>query len=345
MNAPNEANFGSTEGVLIKGTGTGPAQTVLNTVIESFPVNVIFENLTFSGKQHSSPVYYTDSDKSILFRKCVFITGVSPWFKTAVYSLSGRLTFIDSTIINDSTTAADADIGIWVDSGKSHRMGLMRSKIINFPIGLYGGSWEKDEQRDSIQVHKTKLSTNQVECCVEYDYVNSVRTCVDASCPLQNQNLNTPAGSVSIRENIDLVGEYDYTTDRYLPFKIYFPEVLTKGHTFTYKLFSAHPALPAHNNNQYHPGNAEPQYFQFDSSAKLSTKKVKIMFEKSVIDSKFANSMNIKAFLSFNGEKWKKKPLKLKVVVQNGVNFYQARYPKRNYLKGLIAFGEIQNDD
>merc|ERR1712160_67730 len=51
MNAPDSDKFENAEGVLIKGTGQNPAQTVLNAIIEWFPVNVMFENLTIDGKQ------------------------------------------------------------------------------------------------------------------------------------------------------------------------------------------------------------------------------------------------------------------------------------------------------
>jgi len=350
-NSPNSDKFETTEGVLIKGTGSGADETVLNTAIEHFPVNVIFENLTFSGIQYYGPVYYTDSDTSILFRKCVLITGATSWLGKAVYSLCGRLTFIDSRVINGGTSTADAVFGVWVESANGHVMGLMRSKIIGFPIGLFARNWDLDEEyrrKDSVKVHETKLSTNSIECCVEYDYsINEITTCVDQSCPLEEQNLNTPQGSVTIKmnENIDVVGEFDYSVDQYLPFKIFFPKVLIEGQTFTYKLFSAHPLLPTHDGSQYHKGIAEPQYFQFDSTAKLATnKKVVVTFEKSVIDSNFNNPETVKAFISTNGRRWKKKPLKLKVKVQNGVSHYQVRFPKKKKLKVLVAFGEIEND-
>lgn len=157
-----------------------------------------------------------------------------------------------------------------------------------------------------------------------------------------------------MNESVDLLGMYGYGDSEpwpklqtYVPVRISFPEVLAGGYTFTYKLPSAHPALPTHADKQYHPGNASPQYFQFDSTATFSNKKekqIRIGFDKNAIDSKFDNPKNIKAFHSVNGKVWKKRPLKLKVKVSKGVEIYQVKLPKRKRLKSLIAFGEIYND-
>lgn len=351
-NAPDPDKFGGEEGVLIKGTGKNAGKTVLYTVIDSFPVNAIFENLTISGEKSEAPsVYNTDADQAILFRTCVLISGANTSRSnfSAVFSLSGKLSFIDSKIISGPSSAADNATGVWVESGPFHRLGLMRSEIKKFPIGIYASRWERDEewnQKDSIKVHKTKLFSNSVKCCIKG---SNDGKCIDDSCPLDDQNRNTPAGNptIEMNESIDLLGEYDYGKEVYLPLKIYFPEVTTKGHTFTYQLYSAHPALPMHGGNQYHSGIADPQYFQFDSTAVLSTQKKKavvISFDKSVVDSKFVNSENIEAFHSVNGKTWKNKSLKLKVKTVDGTSVYQVRMPKRKNLKSLIAFGEIEND-
>jgi len=355
VNAPDGEKFGSTEGVLIKGTGVGPAQTVLNAVVHSFPVNVIFENLTINGKQSTENVYYTDTDNSVLFRKCVLFAGnlSTGHIKTAVWSLSGRLTFIDSKIINDSTSAAEADMGVWViaySDDAANKMNLMRSSIDNFPIGLYGGGWAPDTQK-SIQVHKTMLWSNTVDCCVDYTCDKTgAEMCENKSCPLKGQTINTPVGksTIAMNKSVDLLGDYGRPIRQtYLPLRISFPKVQTKGYTFTYKLLSAHPALPTHTGKQYHPGNAAPQYFQFDSSATFSRKEgnqIRIGFDKSVIDSKFDNPDNIKAFHSVNGKKWRKRPLKLKVKVVQGLRIYQIKLHRRKKLKSLIAFGETKID-
>jgi len=351
-NSPDPDTFGNTEGVLIKGTGKGPAQTVLHAVIHSFPVNVMFENLTINGKQSTENVYYTDNDLSVVFRKCVLISGdlTTAFITAAVWAISGRLTFIDSEIINGSTFATEADryMGVWVTSGDDlNKMNLMRSSIEKFPIALYGGRWGTDTQK-SIQVHKTNLWMNTVECCVDYVELSGAEICENKVCPLAGQILNTPVGNskIAMNESVDLLGEYGFPIRQtYVPLRISFPEVKTGGYTFTYKLPSAHPALPTHAGKQYHPGNAAaPQYFQFDSSAAFSNKKekrIRIGFDKSVIDSKFDNPNNIKAFHSVGGKVWKKRPLKLKVRAAEGVAIYLVILPKRKRLKSLIAFGEI----
>mmetsp|Transcript_19800 Transcript_19800/g.23647 ORF Transcript_19800/g.23647 Transcript_19800/m.23647 type:complete len:443 (+) Transcript_19800:142-1470(+) len=352
INEPDRDKFGGSEGVLIKGTGEDPAQTVLKTVIQSFRVNVIFENLTIDGKQSTENVYYTDYDQTIVFRNCVLISGnlSTAYIKAAVWSLSGRLTFIDSEIINDSTSAAEADMGVWVyaySDDAANKMNLMRSSIDNFPIGLFGGGWAPDTQK-SIQVHKTMLWSNTVECCVDYTCDKTgAEMCENKSCPLEGQTVNTPVGksTIAMNKSVDLLGDYGRPIRQtYLPLRISFPKVQTGGYTFTYKLLSAHPALPTHTGKQYHPGNAAPQYFQFDSTATLSNKKKKqlrIGFDRSVIDSNFDNPENIKAFFSYNGKVWKKKPLLMKKRRAEGVRIYQVRLPKLRRLKSLIAFGEI----
>jgi len=163
-NAPDSDKFENAEGVLIKGTGQNPAQTVLNAIIEWFPVNVMFENLTINGKQSTSNVFYTDGSQSALFRRCVLIAGNlshAP-IAAAVYALSGRLTFIDSEIINGYTSATEAEIGVWTDNSViPNKINLMRSSIEEFPIGLSGGNWGPDTQ-NLIQVHKTTLSSNTI---------------------------------------------------------------------------------------------------------------------------------------------------------------------------------------
>jgi len=350
INEPDRDKFGGSEGVLIKGTGEDPAQTVLKTVIQSFRVNVIFENLTIDGKQSTENVYYTDYDQTIVFRNCVLISGnlSTAYIKAAVCSLSGRLTFIDSKIINGATPATEADIGVWVDSTiYRNNMNLMSSSIENFPIGLYGGRWAPGTQK-SIQVHKTMLWKNTVDCCVSYDYetTSGAARCINKICPLTSQTINTPVGKskITMNESVDLLGEYGLDVQTYVPSMISFPEVQAGGYTVTYQLPSAHPALPTHAGKQYHPGNAAPQYFQFDSTATFSNKKkkrIRIGFDKSVIDSKFDNPNNIKAFHSVDGKVWKKWHLKLKVRKLKGVAIYQVKLPKSKRLRSLIAFGEI----
>jgi len=165
--------------------------------------------------------------------------------------------------------------------------------------------------------------------------------------------MNTPKGKSKIlmNEMVDLLGEYHYSSLPYLPLTISSRKVQTGGYTLAYKLLSAHPALPMYKDKQYNPGNAAPQYFQFDSSATFSNKKGnKIWFDKSVIDSNFNNPNKIKAFQSVDGKVWKNKPLKVKnkvIQVKNAksgikyeVPIYQVKIPKKTKLKILIAFGE-----
>jgi len=290
-------------------------------------------------------VYYTDGGKTILFRRCVLIVGnlSTAWSKTAVIALTGRVTFIDSEIINGYPSAKGI-MGVWVEDFAPNKMNLMRSSIEEFPVGLFGRNWDPDNQ-NSIQVHKTTLSSNTIECCVAYTYKNSGKlTCDNDVCPLDSQTMNTPKGKSKIKMNemVDLLGdEYDYPFIPYLPLTFSSRKVQTGGYTLAYKLYSAHPALPMYKDKQYHPGNAAPQYFQLDSSATFSNEKGnKIGFDKSVIDSNFNNPNKIKAFQSVDGKVWENKPLKVKVKVRQGVTIYQVKIPKKTKLKILIAFGE-----
>jgi len=362
LNAPDsDCPNPNAEGVLIKGTGQNPDQTVLNAIIAWFPVNVMFENLTINGKESTDNVFYNDANNSILFRRCVLIAGdlSTAWRKTAVYAHNGKLTFIDSEIINGYPSATGSEIGVWVEAfddwwyRSSNKLTLMRSSIEDFPIGLLGGNWTADTQ-NSIQVHKTKLSSNTIECCVTYTRDNSdALTCDNDVCPLDSQTMNTPEGKSKIKMNemVDLLGADTFNTLYTLDLTISSRKVQTGGSTLGYKLLSAHPALPMYKDKQYHPGNAAPQYFQFDSSATFSNEKEnRIGFHKGEIDANFDNPNKIKAFQSVDGKVWKNKPLKVKVkvtqvknpksdVTQN-VNIYQVKIPKRTKLKILIAFGE-----
>merc|ERR1711957_947576 len=351
MNAPDSDKFENAEGVLIKGTGQNPAETVLNAIIEWFPVNVMFENLTINGKQSTSNVFYTDDDKSALFRRCVLIVGnlSNAPIAAAVYALSGRLTFIDSEIINGYTSATEAEIGVWTDNSVvPNKINLMRSSIEEFPIGLSGGNWGPDTQ-NLIQVHKTTLSSNTIECCArlcrwgESCYISGAVTCDNDVCPLDSQTMNTPKGKSKIlmNEMVDLLGEYHYNTLYTLDLTISSRKVQTGGSTLGYKLLSAHPALPMYKDKQYHPGNAAPQYFQFDSSATFSNEKGnRIRFDKDAIDANFDNPNKIKVFQSVDGKVWKNKPLKVKIKViqvkspksplgKEDTTIYQVKIPKR----------------
>ena len=78
--------------------------------------------------------------------------------------------------------------------------------------------------------------------------------------------------------------------------------------------------------------------------------RVVVIFVKDVIDSKFANATNIKAFYSMNGKKWKSEPLVIKVILtyydeDKDIGVYYMKLPKTKRLKScLIAFGDIEND-
>ena len=93
------------------------------------------------------------------FRRWVLIAGN--------LSNNGKLTFIDSEIINGYPSAKGSEIGVRVEAledglyGSDNKMNLMRSSIEDFPIGLFGGNWTADTQ-NTIQVHKTKLSSNTI---------------------------------------------------------------------------------------------------------------------------------------------------------------------------------------
>ena len=150
---------------------------------------------------------------------------------------------------------------------------------------------------------------------------------------------------------VDLLGADTFNTLYTLDLTIPFRKVQTGGSTLGYKLLSAHPALPMYKDKQYHPGNAAPQYFQFDSSATFSNEKEnRIRFDKDAIDANFDNPNKIKAFQSVDGKVWKNKPLKVKnkvIQVKNAksgikyeVPIYQVKIPKKTKLKILIAFGE-----
>jgi len=363
-NAPDSDKFETfgIEGVLIKGTGQNPDQTVLNAIIKNFPVNVMFENLKINGIKSTDSVFFTEDMNGIyvLFRSCVLIAGdlSTAYMKTAVYAYNGKLTFIDSKIINGYPSATESVVGVSVEAfderyfyRSSNKLTLMRSSIEYFPIGLLGGNWTADSQ-NSIQVHKTKLSSNTIKCCAY-----TVNGC--DICPLDSQTMNTPEGKskIEMNEMVDLLGAdtYNYincfSTSYTLDLTIPFRKVQTGGSTLGYKLLSAHPALPMYKDKQYHPGNAAPQYFQFDSSATFSNEKGnRIGFDKSVIDSNFNNPNKIKAFQSVDGKVWKNKPLKVKVKViqvkipksnfKKDTTIYQVKIPKRKKLKILIAFGE-----
>jgi len=364
LNAPDsDCPNPNAEGVLIKGTGQNPDQTVLNAIIENFPVNVMFENLKINGIKSTDSVFFTEDMNGIyvLFRSCVLIAGdlSTAYMKTAVYAYNGKLTFIDSKIINGYPSATESVVGVSVEAfderyfyRSSNKLTLMRSSIEYFPIGLLGGNWTADSQ-NSIQVHKTKLSSNTIKCCAYAGYIHSNGALVCDICPLDSQTMNTPEGKSKIKMNemVDLLGADTFNTLYTLDLTISSRKVQTGGSTLGYKLLSAHPALPMYKDKQYHPGNAAPQYFQFDSSATFSNEKEnRIGFHKGEIDANFDNPNKIKAFQSVDGKVWKNKPLKVKVkvtqvknpksdVTQN-VNIYQVKIPKRTKLKILIAFGE-----
>jgi len=321
----------------------------------------MFENLKINGIKSTDSVFFTENMNGIyvLFRRCVLIAGdlSTAYMKTAVYAYNGKLTFIDSEIINGYPSATGSEIGVWVEAfddwwyRSSNKLTLMRSSIEDFPIGLLGGNWTADAQ-NSIQVHKTKLSSNTIECCAYAGYYSNGALVCDI-CPLDSQTMNTPEGKSKIKMNemVDLLGADTFNTLYTLDLTISSRKVQTGGSTLGYKLLSAHPALPMYKDKQYNPGNAAPQYFQFDSSATFSNEKEnRIGFDKGKIDANFDNPNKIKAFQSVDGKVWKNKPLKVKnkvIQVKNAksgikyeVPIYQVKIPKKTKLKILIAFGE-----
>jgi len=287
---------------------------------------------------------------AILFRNCVLRAPSENYFGS-VACLGGKHNFIDTKIINTAPKELySGRRGMWLGA----EVAMMRSEVINFNIGIMADKWTEDSI-DNFKIHETDIYVTpwreNIECCTEAD-------CTDADCPLLSQNKNTPNGAkviITFKDNstANLLGGggFDESDElklaKILPLKISFPQVETAGHTFMYKYFSAHPSLPKLWNKvqkkmiQYVPGIAEPQYYRFDSTAVLDTKNtVKISFLKKIMDENFTNSTNIKAFVSLDGKTWEKGALKMKI--KKGK--YEVRFPRKDRLNGLIAFGETEED-
>lgn len=108
-----------------------------------------------------------------------------------------------------------------------------------------------------------------------------------------------------------------------------------------YRKPAAYPPLVG----PYSTGIGKPQYYQFESTAKLEkivgpAGKVKLYFSKSMIDANFANPANIVALLVNSNGNFAPNPLIMSAKTINGEDFYKVRFKKRSYLNCIIVFVE-----
>jgi len=341
------------EGIIIRGTGDNPEDTVLKAVMHMISINLLVENLKLTAKETTKGwknVVYDDYDLSTVFRDCIIESYdgdlTSAYFATPIFPLAREISLINTRLINRNLhfSTSDAVAGIRVESSDENRLTLMNSAIEGFTTGLDAQSWNSNPNYDdlySIQAWNSDLTTNTYECCTEFS--STTGTCVE-NCPFDLQVPNTAVGNNVWVYSIDnLMANKPYYTENLpstvLPVKIKFGKVLTAGQTTVYRLPSAYPALPSTSS----PGTGMAQYYQFDSTARLKKqKRAKVRFTKTKIDENFNDPLTLKVYFWRNiVSDWSPNPLPLKIITKpNGKQFYQVKMPKRNKLNIMIAFAE-----
>lgn len=330
------SNFGDEDGIIIKGKGTQPEDTILHLYLENdFDVNVIFDTVTLKSNNYrdNGVLLEEDSDNMFLFHNCILQSGPNlgsggnpDRYYEAVYAMSIYLTLIKCEIINGGENRNTNGVGF------EDHLFMLDSAISGFGLGLQSSRSTISE--DDVRIFNTDLSQNDIDC----------RKGNDEECSIGSFLPNTKKGkNKNIWRNMNkLQSCKPYHDCYYLPLRIFFPRVNKAGETFVYRLPSAYPEpKPAWSAST---GTGRPQYFQFYSTAllrKKNTSQVKLRFEKAAIDANFADPSKI-VVAYYNGKKWRHAFLPLRVILMdNGfTEYYEVKFPKKRRLIGMIAFFE-----
>lgn len=310
--------------LIIRGEGAKAINTKLvGLKIVDYDGYLVIENLAMygtNGTDEYSSTIEIDEDDGVIFRNSLIYTNnnVDP----GIQMYSERIGFINCNISNLVSYPASSSHG-YNDDAKG--LVMLNTKISGYDIGLNLGSyhWTSSPSRD-YKVYNTDLSSNNVPCLVCTDY----STCVNNKTLLALKP-NTPAGQkYNVSNFIDILRfKTSYSGDGpYIPVKVYFVKVSKVGETTIYRLPSAYPLPP----NLWSSATGDVQYYQFDSTALLSSSPI-LYFNKTSIDAQFPAGVSIKCFY-YNNLGW----TMLTTIIVRGV--YAVTFPSKTSLTGLLAF-------
>lgn len=326
--------FGKEDGIIIKGKGTKPEDTILRLFMYgNFDLSVKFDTLTLESNNYGGygQIMEADSDRAFVFHRCILKSGATLNDESAIDAMSIYISFTNSKIISGSTNTNTVGIEF-----EDHAF-LLDSEVSGFGVGLE--TYDSAYAEDDVQIFNTDLSGNDIDCQA------------DAECPIATaMNPNTKKGKNKTiwktMNKLQSCSEWydDYYNENcyYLPLRIKFPRVNKAGETLAYRLPSAYPEpKPVWSAS---PGIGRPQYFQFYSTALLRRKNtghVQLQFKKSVIDANFVDPTRI-VVAYHNGKKWKNNFLPVQLVFTNNglTEWYQIQFPKKRRLIGMVAFLE-----
>jgi len=276
---------------------TGPTDYVTSPVAEDGDNGTMLRNTYIQVPVIANPQYY--------------INYGSPFVALIIYS--ERVAVMYSTIeTNPPVPNMGANVGL-KDSGGG--LTVIKSTFAGFTKGLdlsleYYADIE--ELNRNYKIYGNDLSQNTIS-------FDGDPTVLSLTSP------NTPQGqNYFVNTFIDILRYNSGNDAPYVPIKIRVKKANKAGETTIYRVPSAYPEPP--------PGfisASEPQYYQFDSTAKFS-KKSNVFFKKSDIQSKFPGSSPILTYMYHNGTTWSA----LRHVVNGG--WYKITFPTKK-MKGLIA--------
>lgn len=160
--------FGDEDGIIIKGKGQKPEDTILRLYISSsFGANVVFEKLTLESNNYydDGSLMELDSDAMYVFRNCILKSSPelgTTGFTSAIVSYSARIALIYSELINGGTNKQN--IGLEAD----YHAYLLGSEISGFGVGLEAWDFEdtivdpNDYYFNTFRVFDSDLSQNDI---------------------------------------------------------------------------------------------------------------------------------------------------------------------------------------
>jgi len=329
-----------TPNLLIRGTGSSRSDVKLvGALFRYCDRNIVIENLSLytvptGPTNHVSSPVEEDGDNGTMLRNTYvqvpvianpqnYINGGNPY--KAFYMMSERIAIMYSTIeTNPPVPSMGVNVGIEDGCGG---LSVIKSTFAGFTKGIelylscdIQANPNVDDLNRNIKIYGSNLSQNTIPIGGN-PYSNNPTALATVNSLLSP---NTPQGqNYFVNTFIDILRFHTYDDAPYVPIKIKVQKANTAGETTIYRVPSAYPEPP--------PGSTsalEPQYYQFDSTAKFS-KKSNVFFKKSDIQSKFPGSGTL-TFMYHDGTTW------------NTVNhatyavWYKIKFPKKS-MKGLIA--------
>jgi hypothetical protein len=308
--------------LIIKGIGSKPIKVKLIGIMMQYcDFFLVVENLSMFFCDDHRAIIEHDNDKGLVMRDVVINTPYAS--QDGINIMSHRVAIIDSEIKTYPALPGVGMSGLTVEGAVT----ILNSDIKGYKYGIMVNNLTPNSDPKEWKIYNNKLNKNTVDCVYAS---NTAQTCDFA---LSSINPNTPASGTPyfVSQFIDIL-RYDnwppVTAGPYIPVVVTFKKVLQAGETTVYRVPSSYPEPPSGTVSA-----VNPQYFHFDSTAKLAKKAV-LKFDETTIANEFnIASPNIQVFKFQNGG-W----VQLPHTIQGGD--YIFTFPTKK-LSGLIAFFSI----